>query len=1779
MPTQFTSNTLSSLYNDDFDPFNNYHQILFNTGRALQARELTQLQTMIYAELSRLGKNVFKEGAVVNPGSTSINSNYSYVKIASTNAGGFFANIPVGAIFKNPETEVEAQVIQVFPAGTDFLFDTLYVQYIGSGSAEPSSEAVVFGDGETLYDQNGLGYELVTENPNATGKGVRFDVGAGDFFVLGRFVTADAQNIILSPYTQSVTTTVGYKVIQDVVTVNDTTTLYDNANGIVNTASPGADRYRIRLELTTQDKITSDDTFVFLANIENSKIVEIVSTNDSYNKINDLLALRTKEESGNYIVNPFVINVNPGVTDSSLELIVSPGTAYINGYRVVSPSSTKMTVPKPTETETVENDVIPVVYGNYFLADSSRGVPNLDLSTVNLYDAYGGTGTVLGTARIRAVERDGSNLRVYVFDLNVDSDASLRAVRSIGTGTSDRFDVVIEADGARVNDVTNNDLFFPTSRPRPESFSDIILTRQIYDTQTAVSNTINLTQLPAGQSYTDTSLWIVGRSTNTFETGYTVTLSNGGRDAQISGLAGATATYEVLAYAQKTASRKPKTLTTTTGTLTSYYDPVNEFYYFNFGVPDVYQVDSVRNEAGGYDLTNAFTFDDGQRDNFYADSRLILKPEFELPSSIYVNYKYFARGSGDFYASTSYNIPYKDIPEHTLQDGTVINLRNYLDFRPDVDSTGTVSNQHFLPRNGTNITADVSYYLPRADKLLLTQDGEFQLLMGQQAANPQFKPTPENALELYKIIFNANTFDENDLQATPIEHKRYTMADIAKLEAKLDELTEYTTLSIAEIELKLAKLFDSDGNVRLESGLFVDEFKDQTGSATDHPDYSASLDPENNLIRPKLNEDNIRLILDTALSSEVVKKGDNVYLAFDSAEWAVQNLASRTRKVNEFGNVDNVGTLRLSPSSDEWKESEFEAEKALAGANKLANDQAYLWNNHQWNWAGRTAEDVELYYDQLYSPKGPIKKKELKKLIGKANKNGPSNQYFNGKYVSRVVPSDTLRTVLGNRVVDIALVPWMRSRKVYFEAKGLTPNTKFTPFFDGEDVSDWCREEATFVQWSDRDSDIGNQFTSTTYEEHPNGTSELISDENGEIIGSFFIPNISPEYFIATVGKRKKKKTYVGLRFRSGPREFRLLDTTTNDWGAAGSKAFAYYTAIGAIENRSSEVVSTRAAQYTLPFNPNAVYSTADLNNTLNAISASLVGIVDPQLAGLYGPATSPLSGAALSSLATNNNMSQVLSDYISSNNSSAAVTSSGYNPLAQTFYVDNQFGLVLTKVQLYFAAKAQSSNLPVSIHLRPVVNGKPSVTNIVPDSHVYLNPSDVTTVPTNATLSLIQSRPTTFEFNEPIYLQPWTNYAIVVTSASTEYELFTARTTEPVYGSTSRFVTTQPAPGSLFLPSSGLTWTEAKDEDLMFRLARAKFTLGGGSAILKNALLPAKLLGTDPIRTISGTKKIYFAHPAHGLEPGDPVTIAGADDIAGILANDINGNRTVDSADVHGFTITAGGATNASANAVGGGIDVLTTRNKVFDIVNPYIETIVPGSTSVDMSAKFTSGKAISGTTTRFVPDPSYVRITSKNNVEYTTPKAIYQPEEEVSELGNNSSAYVKIDLKSSNDYVSPIIDLQRSSLILVGVQVDDPVWTPCIFSVSEEEPYGGTTGSRHITNTIFLDEDAVGLEIKFDASVPKDHGFDVYYRTASADENILDKYWTMTPETSNTPDDNSLAFRERTYLPGGKGGTLRPFNQAQVKIVFRAGSGGGNGGLSSNLMFRGLCIRYMAN
>ena len=54
MVDQVIQNTFAETYRDDYSDSAGFHKILFNNGRAIQSRELNQLQTIIQTENSRL---------------------------------------------------------------------------------------------------------------------------------------------------------------------------------------------------------------------------------------------------------------------------------------------------------------------------------------------------------------------------------------------------------------------------------------------------------------------------------------------------------------------------------------------------------------------------------------------------------------------------------------------------------------------------------------------------------------------------------------------------------------------------------------------------------------------------------------------------------------------------------------------------------------------------------------------------------------------------------------------------------------------------------------------------------------------------------------------------------------------------------------------------------------------------------------------------------------------------------------------------------------------------------------------------------------------------------------------------------------------------------------------------------------------------------------------------------------------------------------------------------------------------------------------------------------------------------------------------------------------------------------------------------------------------------------------------------------------------------------------------------------------------------------------
>ena len=133
-------------YYDDYDLKKEYYRILFKPGYSVQARELTQLQTMIQSQIKRFGVNIFKDGSIVVPGSFNIRSNYGgvkgnpipYVKIKNLDASNNTVNVAsfVGQTITGASSNISAQVITVLDTdGTTTNTKTLYVQYLSASSA------------------------------------------------------------------------------------------------------------------------------------------------------------------------------------------------------------------------------------------------------------------------------------------------------------------------------------------------------------------------------------------------------------------------------------------------------------------------------------------------------------------------------------------------------------------------------------------------------------------------------------------------------------------------------------------------------------------------------------------------------------------------------------------------------------------------------------------------------------------------------------------------------------------------------------------------------------------------------------------------------------------------------------------------------------------------------------------------------------------------------------------------------------------------------------------------------------------------------------------------------------------------------------------------------------------------------------------------------------------------------------------------------------------------------------------------------------------------------------------------------------------------------------------------------------------------------------------------------------------------------------------------------------------------------------------------------------
>ena len=375
-------NLNASPYYDDFDNQKNFHRVLYKPGFPVQARELTQQQSILQNQIEKFGDHVFKEGSVVIPGGIGFDTQYNAVKLNNTNFNvdiSVYINNFIGKRIFGSESGIEAVVKFIaFPDGNDVENITLFVTYL---SADNDSEFNSFTDGETLSATENVVYGNTTINANtpfaslvsedATAIGSAAFISQGVYFVRGFFVNVSDQTIILDNYSNTPSYRVGLQVNELIVNAKEDESLYDNAKGFTNFAAPGADRLNIELILTKKLLTDKNDTdFIELLRLDEG-ILKVIQPKSQYNKIRDWIADRTYDESGDYSVEPFKMNLfnslndnlgNGGLffeddstdqentpSDDLACLKISSGEAYVRGYDVEKIGTTIIDVDKPRD--------------------------------------------------------------------------------------------------------------------------------------------------------------------------------------------------------------------------------------------------------------------------------------------------------------------------------------------------------------------------------------------------------------------------------------------------------------------------------------------------------------------------------------------------------------------------------------------------------------------------------------------------------------------------------------------------------------------------------------------------------------------------------------------------------------------------------------------------------------------------------------------------------------------------------------------------------------------------------------------------------------------------------------------------------------------------------------------------------------------------------------------------------------------------------------------------------------------------------------------------------------------------------------------------------------------------------------------------------------------------------------------------------------------------------------------------------------------------------------
>ena len=1086
-----------SPYFDDYDATKRFHQVLFKAGQTVQSRELNELQDILQNQIESIGTNLFKNGSVVIPGNFVAKTKLLTVEYIVAESSVISQIQTSENLYIRGETSgVEAKVYL-----TDVVSSTVYsFSEVTKSGSDGLTNRFTLNETIQIYSVDYTGSEtpITTSTVSSQGSGSFATVDSGVFYVRGMLVRCEQETLILST-DEDITKSVGFSITEEIITSDDDSDLLSNALGQPNYRSPGADRLKMTISLSTRDIGVDDPNFIELARIEDGNITKLLSE-VQYNELEKLLAQRTYEESGNYAVDETSIEIREHLNDGSnggvyseveggdsskLVGVLSPSINYVYGYRVQNTSHILVGIDKARDTDIANNVVTPAIYGNLIELYASQGVPIINYNV--LYTFRDGTGSEVGNFRVASAQKYSDSLiRLVARDITFNTGKSWSdAVSVLATSGSNVFRGSLTTKGIVVGGQPS--LIFEIPYTGVKSLESGGETDTNYSVVVDLDFTtdgtgVGVVTAPSGTVFTSAfSSFRVGMADGTLgslNASYALVGTPTGSSLEIAVPSAPNADLRVMAIVRKSVvSPRTKKKTRAVQTLTT--SAIQSVYELS----NVDGIELISVSIDGVDYLDYFTMDGGQRDSSY--ERIKIESSVELPAgTATVEYDYYSHGSGDYFCVDSYiGIEYDDIPTFTDSSGNVFDLRNCIDFRKTVSGGVYLASAAVAPN--TSIQADVEYYLPRFSSVYVTSQGNFGVVNGISSQSPSVPAIPENSMRLFDVFLYPWTSTVDDLNVYSINNRRYTMRDIGKLENRIENLEYYTSLSQLETDTSSIQVIDPDtGNDRFKNGIFADPMSDFRLLNTEDPESFASIDTANSRLRPLVDSVGIDFSWTSGGSNndDMISASQQTSVRFDT-----QPYATKTINVNPYAVFSWAGFVSLTPSRDFWVDTVYTTPRVV---------------NQTVNYRGSQKAGV------VY---GSWK-----------NMQGGRDTRTQSRTVTTTTLTEWSTSTTTESVLKTEIIPYMRPIQISFVGTFLRPFTRVYPWFSNVNVSAYCK---------------------------PNGGQNggaLITDSSGTIRGVFSVPNSSVVKFstgvasfiladnASTPNDENNRTTFATATFESG---------------------------------------------------------------------------------------------------------------------------------------------------------------------------------------------------------------------------------------------------------------------------------------------------------------------------------------------------------------------------------------------------------------------------------------------------------------------------------------------------------------------------------------------------------------------------------------------------------------------------------------------------------------------